>query len=468
MFGKITSVRWLAGVLLAAGLLIFHGCGEAGLPRGAPIIIVDIDTLRPDHLGCYGYHRPTSPEIDAFSREAVLFQWAFSQAPNTGPSQASILTSLYPSVHGRIKWGEVIPEEVVTLAEELQEGGYATAAFVDGGMMAAEFGYTQGFEIYDDEAGGIDKIDPKARAWLRANKQGPFLLLIHSYDVHGPYEQTPEPFKSMFLTGLEIPDREFVTKMHHSLRLRNDSRFGKHPYSLTPVEVEYAKALYDGGIRHVDEWFGGFLDFLRQLDLYDRSIIVFISDHGDEFEEHDSVLHDRIYSPITHIPLLIRFPHGRFAREVAQTMESIDLMPTLLDAVGRPPALRAQGETLLPLIRGKGSLDQLAISESPFHGRQIALATADMRLIYTVSGDRAELYDYRRDPLEAEDLAGDHPETVARLRGGMERWRALVEPGRREASDVGTVKESTIEALRALGYLDERGRAVGDVFGTPD
>ncbi len=462
---KLAEFARLAGPLrrtvccwLAAAFPFVLGCGATELPVGAPIIIVDIDTLRADHLGCYGYERATSPRIDAFSREAVRFEWVFSQAPNTGPSQASILTSLYPSTHGRIGWHDVLKPEVVTLAERLKEDGYATAAFVDGGMMVAEFGYTQGFDIYDDKAGGVARIDGKARAWLqnRATNSS-FLLLIHSYDVHGPYEKTPEPFKSMFLEGVERPDPEFVDNMFARIRKSSMSRLspqGVARHSLTPLQVEYAKAIYDGGIRHVDDWFGDFIDFLKEQDLYDKSIIVIVSDHGDEFEEHDALLHDRIYAPVTHIPLMIRFPGGALQRVVSETVQAIDVMPTLLEAVGTSLPQRIHGQSLLPLIRGSGEYSGLAISESPFHGRRIAVATPDTRLIYTVEQDRSELYDYRADPLEAIDLSSERPETVERLREGVERWQSLVKTSAQQAAEAATVDETTIENLRALGYLD--------------
>ena len=389
--------------LLGFCLVSLQGCGTERPIVDPPVIIIDIDTLRADHLGAYGYHRPTSPGIDAFSREAVRFDWAFSQAPNTGPSQASILTSLYPSVHGRIAWEDVLPDEVVTLAEVLKEGGYATAAFVDGGMMAAEFGYAQGFDVYEDaKGGGVGEIDPKARRWLRDRLGEPFLLFIHTYDVHAPYGDTPEPYRSMFLEGLQKPTDRFIAKMALRLKLRNQSRVDEpscpvclpvdsKPYSLTDTQVEYAKALYDGGIRHVDAWFSEFMDFLEEHGIYDEAIIVIISDHGDEFEEHDAVLHDRIYSPVTRIPFLIRFPGGRYSNEFSETVQSVDLMPTLLDAVAQVPPSGVQGQSLLPLIRGTGASRRIAATESPFHGRQIALATADRRLIYTVGAELAEV-----------------------------------------------------------------------------
>lgn len=452
------SRRRLALIGLSLWFLISVGCGGrvSEIPTGpTPVILIDIDTLRADHLGAYGYARPTSPHLDRFSAESVRFEWAFSQAPNTPPSQASILTSLYPSTHGRIRDEQVLPAGITTLAEHFQQAGYETAAFVDGGLMAAEFGLDQGFEIYDDEAGGLAKIDGKVRAWIDQQRQEMFFLLIHSYDVHSPYENTPEPYHSMFLAGLEKPSDDFITHMTWRMEQRRLSRYGENPHRLSSAENEYARALYDGGIRSMDDWFGDFRKFLEERDLYDRAILVFISDHGDEFEEHDSVFHERVYSPVTRVPFLIRYPGGVGSQVVHRAVETLDLMPTLLASVGLPVPDNLQGQDLLPLIRGEEGHRELAVSESPFFGRRVAIATSDYRLISTERGSLSELYAYRDDPLEQIDLAAQKPEVVERLGQAVSSWEALVRSQKHLASEVTEMKESTLEQLRTLGYIND-------------
>ena len=346
----------------------------------------------------------------------------------------------------------MLPDSVLTLAEAFQGAGYATGAFVDGGLMAGEFGLGQGFDIYDDEAGGLAKIDGKARAWVREHRDEPFLLLVHTYDVHSPYEQTPEPFHSHYLEGLEKPSEDFRQRMTWRMEERRKSQYSEDPQRLSPVEVEYAKAIYDGGIREMDAWFGRFVEFLREEGLYERAIVVLISDHGDAFEEHNTVFHERIYTPVTRIPLLIRFPGGKVRREVESAVEAIDLMPTLLASVGIEAPDALQGQSLLPLIDGAGGHRELAVSESPFFGRRVALTTAEYRLLYTERGDRAELYAYREDPLEQNDLAAEHPEVVEQLKRGVKSWEESA-TAQRHAAEVARMKDSTIEQLKALGYL---------------
>ncbi len=449
---------WL--VLLFWPLLIALACAPREVVFSKPpIILVDIDTLRADHLGCYGYGRPTSPNIDAFSDRAARFEWAFSQAPNTPPSQASILTSLYPTSHGRIRKDQRMSEEVVTLAESLGAAGYDTAAFVDGGLMVSGFGLEQGFDLYDDEAGGLEDIGPKAFAWMRRRLSAaegpaaPFLLLIHSYDVHSPYEISPWPYRSMFLKELELPSPEFRRKMSGTMWKVWKSRSAKAPLELSPRELGYAKAKYDGGIRHVDDWFGKLVRFLERSRLLEQSIVVLLSDHGDEFQEHGSLFHDRIYATVTRIPLIIRLPGGRASGVFPQVVEAIDLMPTLLDLAGVEAPRSIHGRSLVPVIEGREHGAGRAISESPFWGRRIAVTTSDYRLIRSRNGS-VELYEYRSDPLEQQDLALRLVETGEELIETARRWQARVAADRYPVEEVEDFDRSAIEQLRALGYLE--------------
>lgn len=439
--------RAAAGALALAALA---GAGCGGPPRPAPpsIVLVDVDTLSARHLGTYGYARPTSPNIDAFAREAVRFEWAFSQAPNTPPSQTSILTGLYPSTHGMIQDDDRVPQEATTLAEALQARGFRTAAFVDGGYMAAAFGHDQGFDVYDDfQHTGLAAIGPAVERWLDEEAAEPFFLLIHTYDAHWPYDP-PEPYRSMFLEGLEPPSPGFepTGEVLETLRRARGA--------LPPNDLEYARARYDGGIRYVDAWFGGFLARLRERGLLDRAVVALISDHGEEFQEHGSVGHDRLYATVTRIPLLLRLPGGTGARTVPQIVESIDLMPTLLELTGTPSPRGVQGRSLLPLLRGTADWTPVAISESPFFGARRAIATGDYRLLLTVETGGAELYRVREDPDEQRDLSGAYPDVVERLREGLGSWQRMVDGARIREGSASELDPHTLETLRSLGYID--------------
>lgn len=457
------ALRGVAGrarcraVTAAAACAVALGCGAVEpLPRQPhPIIIVDIDTLRADHLGCYGYQRDTSPHIDAFARETVFFEWAFSQAPNTPPSQTSIMTGLYPSTHGMVLDDNRVPEEAVTLAEVLAGHGHVTAGFHDGGYMREFFRIGQGFSLWDDSSReGLKVIGPKVESWLREHAAENFLLLIHSYDPHTPYAP-PQPFDEMFMEGVPEPTPGFepTTKLMNEIRL---SKFTKNRRSLPPNDLAYAMALYDGEIRFVDEWFGGFWQLLRELELDRRATVVFLSDHGEEFQEHGSVLHEKLYATVTHIPLMIRLPGGRLARPVTEVVESVDLMPTLLELAGAPIPDAVQGTSLLPLMLGQPTSGaRVAFAEYPWFGRSRAVTLGTQRLIYATKTGRAELYDYRTDPQEQVNVADRHPDEVAARVRLLKAWEDRVAQSTFEQSgEPVPIDEETLDQLRHLGYVE--------------
>jgi arylsulfatase A-like enzyme len=454
--------RRAAGRRLARGLIAFVAaagglsCAPADpLPRRPhPIIIIDIDTLRADHLGCYGYGRPTSPSIDAFARESLLFEWAYSQAPNTPPSQTSILTGLYPSTHGMVHDEDRVPEEVTTLAEALATAGYATAGFHDGGYMRDAFRIGQGFALYEDSKSlGLAASGPRAIAWLREHADQDFLLFVHTYDTHTPYAPRP-PFDGMFMDGVPEPTPGFSpdTETMEKVRL---SKYTDTLITLPPNDIAYAIALYDGEIRFVDTWFGELWSVVRELGLDRRATVVVLSDHGEEFQEHGSVLHEKLYATVTRIPLIIRLPGGKLARPVAEVVESIDLMPTLLELAGVPIPGGVQGSSLLPLILGRGGSGlHVAFSESPFFGRNRAVTLGRHHLILTRKNSSAELYDVVADPLEQHDLAGARPPELEVMIGLQRGWEERVAHSTYASSgEAAPLDPETREQLRRLGYI---------------
>jgi arylsulfatase A-like enzyme len=444
-----------ATVLLLAGGLAC-GTGEQPVPLPSalhPVIILDIDTLRADHLGCYGYRRPTSPNIDALAADSVLFEWAFSQAPNTPPSQASIFTSLYPTSHGLVHGGSSrISERAETLAEHFQAAGARTAAFVDGGYMAAHFGFDRGFESYDNNrGGGLARIGPKVADWLREHRDESFLLLVHTYDVHSPYSPN-EPYRSLFTGGIQpSPGFEPTSEKLEAVRA---SQWSEPQVTLSTEDLAYTIARYDGGIRMVDDWIGELLSLLRELALLERATIVLLSDHGEEFQEHGSVLHEKLFATVNRVPLLIRLPEGYPSRRVSETVATIDLMPTLLELIGRPVPSALQGQSLLPFLRNERGIRRRPVfSESPYFGRERAVARGDLRLIWRPDYGSSELYRYRDDPLEQRDVAGQDPVAAQRLLAAVRSWDAWVKAQRLPPAGARPIDPETEEQLRALGYL---------------
>jgi arylsulfatase A-like enzyme len=417
-----------------------------------PIIIIDIESLRADHLGCYGYERPTSPNLDALAAESIRFEWALSQAPFTAPSQASILTGLYPSTHGMVGESTRLPDGVTTLAEALSQHGYITAAFVDGGYMSEGFGISQGFDEWDDSReGGIAKIGPKVLEWLRDNAEESFLLLVHTYDPHIPLTP-PADYRGMLAAGIEPETAGFEPDLEQMITART-RLLQDPPQPMAHGDLAYAKALYDAEIRHVDAWIGELMAEVRKLNLDATATVVIISDHGEEFQEHGDLLHERLYTTVTRVPMIIRLPNGSRAGTIPNLVETIDLMPTLLELAGAPLPYGIQGESLLPLIRGESRLPYVAFGESTFFGEQRYVALADYRMIFTKDGETAELYNLAADPLELEDLAAAEPDLVQALRKRLDSWEEMVVAAAVDGAQDADIDLETLERLKGLGYV---------------
>jgi arylsulfatase A-like enzyme len=212
--------------------------------------------------------------------------------------------------------------------------------------------------------------------------------------------------------------------------------------------------MYDGGIHHVDHWFGEFMDLLSVSGVLRQAIVVVISDHGDEFQEHRSLFHDRLYATVTRIPMIVRFPGARWRGRVTQSTESIDLMPTLLDAIGAEIPDPVQGRSLLPACRGETLAARAVFSESPYYGRQIAVSGAQHRLLWTLQDGSTELYRYRSDPFESEDLSASEQKEAGRLMSDLHRWREHVSARRYPRAEVPEPDEEAKEQLKELGYLN--------------
>jgi arylsulfatase A-like enzyme len=365
--------------ILCAGI---PACSERSGP--VPIILISIDTLRPDHLGCHGYGRETSPNLDRLAaEEAVLFESAYAQAPYTLPSHMSMFTSLYPEAHGSLKPviypegkpGEKVitklPEAVVTLAEILQSKGYLTSAFTDGGLVSAIYGFDQGFSEYRDERSkgdapnGFRRFGSPMHAWLREHSRESFFLFIHTFDTHGPYN-APDTFVEKLKTmppGRELPQ----------IQLKLLSFLHYHDY----LELDRYQSLqevvdaYDACIRFVDHELGRLFDLLEELDLWDDALIIVTSDHGESFLENGLTIGHSIFltQEEVRIPLIIKFPHGRFAgRRITQIVETVDFMPTIIKCLDLPVPEFCQGQDLLGALEHGRWPKDFAYGMSPITG----------------------------------------------------------------------------------------------------
>ena len=442
-------------VIVSSALIFFS---QAKPPKG--IILISLDTLRADHLSCYGYHRNTSPFIDAFAKESILFEHAVVQSQWTLPSHMSIMTSLYPSSHGVTKTGESLADKHITLAELLQKGGFKTAAFVDGGYMNSSFGFNQGFDIYDDSRrGGIKLILPKVIKWLGENKADPFFLFIHCYDIHHPYDP-PAPYDSMFhdftYTGDLFPNSETMLAAQWKGLKVNDE------------DLRHFIALYDGCIRYTDDKIGEFLSHLKDSGLDDQTLVIITSDHGEEFKEHGRLGHGQLYyRPNLHVPLILRIPNFlKKGIRINELVQSIDLLPTILEIAGLPAHPNVQGRSLLPLMKRNKTFVNRSLWKilRPFQkDAPVSLAmeprkdiysiiTEDYQLLHSLKSNSVKLFNLANDPLGKSNIAKDHNVIVERLMSELEEFHSATPLHK---ASIISLDEQTREQLEALGYIDD-------------
>lgn len=392
-----------------AALLVLTSCGARAAPvapPGAPnVLLITIDTLRADRLGLYGYARPTSPELDRFAAGAVVFDDAQASAPWTLPSLASLLTGEDPGTHRCREFGSVLDDSFVTLPERLLAAGYDTACVTSHLFTTTRHGLQQGF-VHTDDSYAYPEIDPalnitsqvisdKAIRFLeqkRAAADGtPWLLWLHYFDPHEDY----------------MPHAEFA--------------------ALFPPASGAAPGvgeLYDAEVRYTDQHVGRVLAQLTEAGFDDDTLVLVLSDHGEELFERGALGHGHsLHQELLRVPFLLRAP-GIAPRRVAATVGQIDVPATVLALAGLP-CESGVGRSLVPLLRGEVLPESAAVSELARGPRPLdALRLGAWKLIQEPAQDRFELYDVARDPRELQDLAGTHPDEVAHLRNELERLKA--------------------------------------------
>ena len=431
------------------------------------LILISIDTLRADHLGIYGYDRDTSPHLDRFARASILFKRAIAQAPSTRPSHMSLFTSLYQSTFNPSLTEEPrLPDWPVTLAELLKAHGFATWGFVDGGNMRRIFGFDQGFDHYADLQVddpryqnvilrlGIKGILQQVERWLDTHPVSRFFLFVHCYDVHTPYVKPP-PYDRMFgdpeYRGNFEPIAEKFIEVNAG-RLR-----------MTPEDLRDVIARYDGGIRYTDEHLGGFFKRLAQRGLLDSTVVVVTADHGEEFLDHGKMMHTQLYFDSgLHVPLLFFVP-GETARTVEDSVELIDVLPTVLELLGLPPDPAAMGRSLVPFIRGRRPApdgERVAYAEPSRLANPLRTVVSDRyQLLQDTRSGGQQLFDLAADPRLTTNVAAREPGAAARLLAALEQHRQRIEAVRPRdlPAPAATISldEATRAELRALGYVED-------------
>jgi arylsulfatase A-like enzyme/Tfp pilus assembly protein PilF len=427
MMGKWTGVIAIVAAVVVLVLILGRGADRYN------VLLISIDTLRADHLGCYGNEQIRTPNIDRLADEGFLFLDAMTAVPLTLPSHASILTGLLPITNGvRDNGTFVLSDQFTTLAEVLSGQGYTTGAFIATFVMDSRFGLNQGFEVYSDdmESGSqksaflwperrADAVNDTALKWLRDAGE-PFFAFVHYYDPHDPYDP-PEPYASA-----------------------------------------YAASPYDGEIAYTDSILGGLLETLKEKGVYDNTLIVLVSDHGEGLDEHDEPGHGvLIYQSTLHVAMMVKPPKGldlggdaRSPRRIDYPVQLIDVFPTILDLLGIHNDHEVDGASLVPIMKGDRIEPRMLYFESLyayFYFKWSQLRGVRHNNWKYILAPEEELYDLTTDPDERNNLASAHPERVAELRGQLNKIAA------RETEALETARQALsqeeVRKLMALGYI---------------
>jgi arylsulfatase A-like enzyme len=419
-------------------------------------VVIVVDTLRRDHVGIHGYERDTTPSLDAFSEEAVVFENAVSTSPWTLPSFGSILTSRLPAYHGAAGSGDQfypLDSSVTTIQEALSRIGYATAAFTNSPFLNSQFGLDNGFDVYDHYDGNnhdmrrADEMTTIALDWIQANADDKFFVLVHYFDPHLDYDPPPD-FALAFMPESALPKPFRVSPA--DLKMIRSRRT-----TLTQARMDTIIALYDAEILYTDSAIGRLLNGLREMDLFETTAIVITSDHGEEFWDHNGFEHGHtLYGELINVPLLLRLPDasGRRTR-IEERVSLIDVAPTLLDYLGFESPSGFHGQSLLERINGGPHLDRSVCSEALLFGQEKkAITQFDYKYILSVTGQR-ELYNLQDDPGELLNIAGGNSslsqllqESLFEVFGSPTETSAPREPAL-------SLEAETLEQLKALGYI---------------
>lgn len=443
---SIHSSLWLVLALLVLG------CAEESQPGPPNVVLVSLDTLRADHLSLYGHGNKTSPEIDALAQESAVFEWAQSPAAATQPSHRSIYQSRISS-HTRRKFK--------VLAEVLRDAGYRTAGFTGQGNVSKRFGFARGFDIYEEDIEGFSLSYPKLEKWLRANSADPFFIFFHSFDIHHPYTKDP-PFDRKFFPGyrgnVTGPDTlNILSKIRHIFPHANF----RGEVRLSPADRKQIASLYDGGILYADQYIGRLVRLLKELDLWDNTLLVVTSDHGEEFWEHGNVTHAHtLYEEILRVPLVIHLPgHAQAGTRISQRVHLMDIGPTILDIVGLEAPASFMGKSLLPFE----GLDLESYRPEPMVSEMYTLKTLvsyPWKIIKEYPDGKRQLataplvlYNLEDDPTETRNLLTRYPAKAAELE--QQLAEVIAKYKTEQVRDVPAIVEDDElrKNLEALGYV---------------
>ncbi|MCU1269914.1 MAG: hypothetical protein JWN74_1208 [Acidobacteriaceae bacterium] len=423
-------MKAICALTLCFGATLVAGQSASKKQTPPDVYLVSIDTLRADHVRCYGYKDIQTPALDSLAKDGVRFAQAFTPSPITNTSHTTILTGLLPSSHGVTDFAVPLAATHATWAELLKGRGYHTAAFIGAVILDSHSlapGLDRGFDFYDDfpnnlpsqvhwgrvERRGMDVVG-RAERWLTAHPAGPRFVWVHLYDPHDPYEP-PAPYSQI-----------------------------------------YKDRLYDGEIAYADSALGNFVEYIKKRGWYENAIVIVVGDHGEGLGEHGEDTHGIfLYDSTTHVPLILKLPRNIDSGKVIDTqVRTTDILPTGLDLLAIPASAKFDGESLKPFLSGARPGARIAFGETDY---PLRFGWAPLRSVREqgfkfIEAPRPELYDLHQDPGEVHNTYVPWDEKVQKSRSMLAEMRAKMPP---PAPSAATVPAGTVDELKALGYLGQ-------------
>jgi len=463
LLGQVTQ-----SVYLIFGVMLF-GCGKPA--EGPNVILIVADTLRADHLRCYGYDRETSPNLDAFASGATLYESAISAASYTLPAHASMFTGQLPMTHMaqtylnsdgfRFEKGDLVhrplSEDFITLAEAFEDLRYRTAGFAANTVLLSKrTGLTQGFDYYFNERGNGAEINAEVLPWIEKYGRKPFFLFLNYMDTHEVYNTEKVEGFLEHASGNRVA-APILDELYPIIMKEQEP-----PADVLQRQVD----VYDLSIRNLDKYMGELIAKLRELDLYNNTMIIFTSDHGEFLGEHHYMTHWKdVYQEVLHVPLIIKEPGQHESLRIVEKISTVNIPRLIMDAI-QHEELAAYRPSFTPVIRQDAVLAESRFSHEKdyydpdwghrFKRVRTALYEGDFKFIHSTDG-KHEMYDLAADPKEQNNIIAAQPELAERLRAEVETMISkapeppIITKGKGEAEVLQDREE--LQDLKDLGYL---------------
>ena len=463
-FRRKTAIVFIA--FTAAFNILSAAQNLVAVPDHPNVLLILADTLRADHLGCYGYTRQTSPNIDRFAESCVMFEKALSSSPWTKTSVGSILTSLYPHEHGAFRWADNLNNKNLTLSEIFRNKNYRTFSAQANPTITSRYGFHQGFQVYKEMTKDLaENLTDEFVNWLNRKEKRPFFAYLHFMDTHYPYH-VPEDYMRTFASE-DQSNLNLDKLISQDIRLLTEM-------GMPQSDKDYIVNLYDDSILYFDIHFNRIIDALRANQMMDKTIVILLADHGEEFWRHGSYGHGHtLYNELLHVPLLIRYPSILPAKKVPYPVQLIDLYPTILSLARIEFNHEIKGKDLLPAILNDREAKRVIYFEGLLRGGEkrgvykdgwkLIQNTAERynstffeplgeftKFRYPELENEYELYDIQEDFYEAHDLFNNRIEIFKETKRLLQVFKRdnllLQEEKQRQFSE-------KLKDFKSLGYI---------------